>query len=143
MLLKLLATPVDKTIPTDLDPDFDVDWSYGTVLYDEELMFNDGIYRMRYADGRIRVVVLRSEYLEYSGKRVKDDSAFQAYIYAYDRNNGYGAIVLDGSMSEIDELGGLENFVYEIITNEKELFIDRGQSVCTGDMPDRSMEMSI
>lgn len=143
MLLKLAATPVEKTIPTDLDPDFDVDWSYGTVLFDEEMIINDDVYAMSYAGRRIRIVVLQSEYLSYMGNRVKDDSAFQAYIYAYDKRDGYGAITFDGSMKEIEELGGIRNFVYEIITNEKEKFIDRGSSVCTGDMPDNLMEASL
>ena len=136
------ATVVDKTIPTDLDPDYDVDYGHGTVLFDEELKLDSSIEN-RYIDGRIRLIVVQSEYLFFGGEKVKDNSAFTVYLYAYDKEDGYGVVTFDGSMDEIRDLGGLDDFIYEIVTNEKELFVDRGSSVCTGDMPDQSMEMSM
>ena len=46
-------------------------------------------------------------------------------------------------MSEIDELGGFDAFINEIITNEKEMFIDRGSSVCIGDMSNNYKELGM
>ena len=135
------AEIVEKTIPTDIDPDYDVDYGYGTILFDDELKLN-GFVENRYIDGRVRLVVIQSEYLFFCGEKVKDDSAFTVYLYAYDRDDGYGAITFDGSMDEIKELGGMDNFIYEVVTDEKELFVDRGSSVCTGDMPKSEIGLS-
>ena len=136
------ATVVDRTIPTNLDPDFDVDYEYGTILYDDELKLDSSI-ESRFIDNRIRLVVVQSEYLFFGGEKVKDNSAFTVYLYMYDKEDGYGAITFDGNMDEIKDLGGLEDFIYEVVTNEKELFVDRGSSICTGDMPDPSKELSM
>lgn len=136
------ATIVDKTIPTNLDPDYDVDYGYGTVLFDDELKLDDSIEN-RYIDGRIRLVVVQSEYLFFGGEKVKDNSAFTVYLYAYDKEDGYGAITFDGSMDEIRDLGGLNDFIYEVVTNEKDQFVDRGSSICTGDMPEYGKELEI
>ena len=89
------------------------------------------------------MVVVQSEYLIFSGEKVKDDSAFTVYLYTYDKEDGYGAVTFDGGMDEIRDLAGLDDFIYEVVTNEKELFVDRGSSVCTGDMPDLSRELSM
>lgn len=142
MKITEFATIVDKTIPTDLDPDYDVDYGYGTVLFDDELKLDDSVENC-YIDGRIRLVVVQSEYLFFGGEKVKDNSAFTVYLYAYDKEDGYGAVTFDGSMEEIRDLGGLDDFIYEVVTNEKELFVGRGSSVCTGDMPDPSKELSM
>ena len=136
------AKVVDKTIPTDLDPDYDVDYGYGTVLFDDELEL-DGSVVDRFIGNRIRLVVVQSEYLIFEGQKVKDDSSFTVYLYAYDKDDGYGAIAFDGSMNEISDLGGMDDFIYEIVTNEKGLFIDRGSSVCTGDFPEISKGLDI
>lgn len=136
------ATVVEKTIPTDLDPDYDVDYGYGTVLFDEELELDDSVENS-YIDDKVRLVVVQSEYLIFGGEKVKDNSAFTVYLYAYDKKDGYGAVTFDGSMDEIKDLGGLDDFIYEVVTNEKELFVDRGSSVCTGDMPNPSKELSM
>ena len=136
------AEIVDKTIPTDIDPDYDVDYGYGTILFDDELKLFSPLGD-RYVDNRVRLVVVQSEYLFFEGQKVKDNSAFTVYLYAYDKGDGYGAITFDGNMDEIRELGGLDSFVYEVIANEKELFIDRGSSVCTGDMSDVQKELEI
>ncbi len=142
MKLDDFTTIVNKSIPTDLDPDYDVDYGYGTVLFDDELKLDDSVEN-RYIDGRVRLVIVQSEYLFFGGEKVKDNSAFTVYLYAYDKEDGYGAITFDGNMDEIRDLGGLDDFIYEIITNEKELFVDRGSSVCTGDMPISSRELSM
>ena len=103
----------------------------------------DSSIESRFIDNRIRLVVVQSEYLFFGGEKVKDNSAFTVYLYMYDKEDGYGAITFDGNMDEIKDLGGLEDFIYEVVTNEKELFVDRGSSICTGDMPDPSKELSM
>ena len=132
----------DKRIPIDLDNDFVVDWNYGDILFDEELEIASP-YGDTYIDSRIRIVVLQSNYVEYLGVKKEDHSAYRVYQYAYDKRDGWGAITFDGRMSEIDELGDFDAFINEIITNEKEMFIDRGSSVCTGDMPDNYKELTL
>lgn len=142
MKISDFATVVDKRIPTDLDPDYDVDYGSGTVLFDEELKLDYSIDN-RFIDGRVRLVIVQSEYLIFSGEKIKDNSAFTVYLYAYDEDDGYGAITFDGSMEEIKDLGGLDDFIYEVVTNKRQLFIDRGSSVCTGDMPEYEKELEI
>ena len=142
MKITEFATIVEKTIPTDIDPDYDIDYEYGSVLFDDELKIDSPIGD-RYIDNRIRLVIVQSEYLFFEGQKIKDNSAFTVYLYAYDLEDGYGAVTFDGGMDEIRDLGGLDDFIYEIVTNEKEIFVDRGSSICTGDMPGDEKELVI
>ena len=132
----------DKTIPTDLDSDYDADLESGKVLFNEEIELT-GQTENRYLDNRVRLIIVQSEYLYYAGEKIKDDSVFTVYLYAYDKDDGYGAFTFDGSIDEITELGGIDDFIYEVVTNKKGLFSDRGSSVCTGDMPEKDMVMSL
>ena len=133
MNIEMIARKTRETIPTDLIPDYEIDYEFGNLLYDEELIL-DPPYGDSYLNGRVRVALLQSEYAYYFGERREDDSAYAFYFYAYDPERGYTAVNFDGEMKEIEEAGGIEPFLCKILCEDPQVLYKRGECAFTGEM---------
>ena len=125
MKIDMIAEIVEETIPTDLIPDYEIDYDYGDLLYEKELILKSP-YGDPFLNGRVHVAVLQSQYAYYFGERREDDSAYILYFYAFDRERGYTAVNFDGEMKEIEEKG-LESFLCEILTEDRSILYRRGE----------------
>ena len=133
MNIETIARKTEETIPTDLIPDYEIDYEFGDLLYDEELIL-DPPYGDAYLNGRVRIAILQSEYAYYFGERRPDNSAYTFYLYAFDRERGYTAVNFDGEMKEIEEAGGPEPFLCRILTEDREILYRRGEFAFTGEL---------
>ena len=133
MKIEAIAQKTQETIPTDLIPDYEIDYEFGDLLYDGELILN-APYGDLFLNGRVRIALLRSEYAYYFGERRADDSAYAFYLYAFDLERGYTAVNFDGEMKEIDEAGGVEPFLCKILTENRQTLYRRGEYAFTGEM---------
>lgn len=120
-------TIVGNTIPIDKDPDYKPDYKNYDIIFDHEIYSPEleGIYR----DGRVRVIVGRSKNIIVLDKEKESNDYFVCWTYSYNDAYGYSATAFDGSTSEINVLGGIDNFVREAVLGEKQLFDTRGSSV--------------
>ena len=125
MKIDMIAEIAEETIPTDLIPDYEIDYDYGDLLYEKELILKSP-YGDPFLNGRVHVAVLRSQYAYYFGERRRDDSAYILYFYAFDRERGYTAVNFDGEMKEIEEKG-LESFLCKILTEDRSILYRRGE----------------
>ncbi len=133
MNIEMIARKTEETIPTDLIPDYEIDYEFGDLLYDEELIL-DPPYGDAYLNGRVRIAILQSEYAYYFEERKPDDSAYAFYLSTFDLERGYTAVNFDGEMKEIEEAGGLEPFLGRILTEDREYLYKRGECAFTGEM---------
>ena len=124
MKIDMITEIAEETIPTDLIPDYEIDYDYGDLLYEKELILKSP-YGDPFLNGRVHVAVLQSQYAYYFGER-RDDSAYILYFYAFDRERGYTAVNFDGEMKEIEEKG-LESFLCEILTEDRNILYRRGE----------------
>lgn len=132
MNVDMIAEIAEETIPTDLIPDYEIDYDYGDLLYEKELILKSP-YGDPFLNGRVRVAVLQSQYSYYFGERRRDDSAYVFYFFAFDRDRGYTAVNFDGEMKEIEEKG-LEPFLCEILTEDRNILYRRGEYAFSDDL---------
>lgn len=110
---------VDKVIPTNID---DAEYPSNNIIYDEEIQIDD--MNSVYNEGRARVVITQEP----------TESYYSIYTYGFEDSTGAGYCYgfFDVTQKEVDDIGGIENLVYETITGEQDKFTTYGIGVATG-----------
>ena len=124
------ASIVDKSIPIDLDDEYIPNPS--DVIFDEELLLKDTGLHEVYEDGRVRVVICRPFVPGCVSIETENDDWYIVFVYDYGVSSGWGAWVFDINQKEINELGSMDDMIYEAIVGEKDILTTRGSSVATG-----------
>ena len=119
MKIENFANIVEPSIPLDVDRDFIPEYSGRKVLFNKELVLKDKTLKTVYLNNHVRIIVLN----------IENSDIYEVYIYNYSPENRWQAYYLDGNIEEIEKLGGLNEFVYELVIGEKNLFSHRGSSI--------------
>ena len=119
MKIEDFANIVNPSIPLDMDRDFIPEFKGRQVLFNEELVLKIEALRTVYLNNHVRIIVLK----------IEDSDIYEVYIYNYSPENRWEAYYLDGNIEEIEKLGGLNEFIYEFVVGEKNLFSHRGSSI--------------
>ena len=113
---KIVAKP---TIPTNIDVAFTPSFQGREILFCNEIALYNEDLKTIYRDNKVRIIILKIENTDF----------LETYLYNYSPENNWEALFVGGCMEDIDNLGEIDDYIYELAIGEKGIFSKRGVSV--------------